>query len=402
MLLKIPDTPIAAAIETPLQRRALAGARAGLDFLVRHQVTDLATADHGRFPFVFDYGDGRVVSLTTNWITGVLVEAMICGYGVFADDRYLHAATRAVSYLKSLQSFTPGNPRMYGAFHEETPQTTWMHPRDGLTAGWALLTYGLYTGDDDALRRTRAFGEWFVNHAMKDGYPYWTAQFGDKPWDPDWFGSFHSGAALYLHKLARHTGDGRYQEAARSILAHYNQHHLDAEGRVTVIRDRRTLESLDGRGDRAWTNVGWEEMHVYNDDFGALANVAMYRAEGDDTYRDAAERFLGRMVRIQRSDGGFGPAGYAIPSAGGSVLIEMLAAEACGLDVAPRRSIERAVHYVLGLQQPEGSPGAGAFAGFSDQYRLDGRTANARAGGYAILALLRFGGATDGCYFVED
>ncbi len=401
MLLNTNQIPLVVPAASRLRSRALKAARMGLDFYAQHQIADTAVADHGRFPFVFDYGDGRTVSLTTNWITAVLVEAMICGHGRFGDERYLDAAQRGVSYLKSLQHFVPGQPRMYGSFHEETPQTPWMHPRDGLTAAWALLDFGLHTGDTDSLSRARLFGEWFIDHAMRDGYPYWTARFDGLPWDPDWFGSFHSGGAFFLLRLAKETDDERFLAAARSILAHYNKHHLDPDGRVTVIRDRKTFDSLDGIGGSIWTNVGWEEMHVYNDDFGALANLAMYQAEGGDAYRDAATRFLARMVREQREDGGFGPADYSIPSAGGPVLIEMLAAEACGVDVVPGGAVERAVEYLLALQQPKGSRGAGAFAGFSAEYRLDGRTSNARAGGYAILALLRFGGAVDECYFVE-
>jgi hypothetical protein len=67
--------------------QAKAAARAGLDFLVRHQVTDAGSADHGRFPFCLDCRYHRVLTRSTNWTTGLAIEALLAGYQSFDDRR---------------------------------------------------------------------------------------------------------------------------------------------------------------------------------------------------------------------------------------------------------------------------------------------------------------------------
>lgn len=373
-----------------------AAARAGLDFFVRNQCADPHSADHGRFPFIYDCRRHHVKEWTTGWITGVVVEAMLAGHQRFGEPAYLKAAQRAVAYLSALQEFSPTiTAPMYGAFREETPQSIWMHPRDSLTVAWALLDYAQVTGNHECYQRAVLFGDWFVKHAILDGYPYWTGRFDDQPWEPAWFGSFHSGSAYFMGRLYQATGDQRFAAAMRSILDHYNRHHLDEDGRVTVIRDRATLAALDGRvTDSMWTYRQWEVMHVYNDDFGALANLMAYRIDGERAYRDAAERFLRRMLRVQRGDGGFGPADYSVPSAGGAVLIELAAAQDAGLELDAAEAIEQTVHYLLQIQiHRPGDPEDGAFCCLDAENVLDREVGNSRCGAYAILALLRQGGA---------
>ncbi|MCD4825173.1 MAG: hypothetical protein K8S55_11240 [Phycisphaerae bacterium] len=387
-----------------LRELSAEAAIAGLDFLVRHQNRDDNSADRGRFPDLYNCDANRIDNYTIVWTTGVAIEALLIGYRFCGDEKYLDTAGSAIRYIKSLQIFSPSTPRHHGAFREETPQTDWSHPRDGLTAAWALLDWSQQSGDLDAEQRAKLFAEWFITVAMKDGYPYWTVRFNedDQAWKPLWYGSFHSGGAFFFYRLYKLTGEDKYRRVMESILRHYNRNHLDAEGRISVIRDRRSGEVLDGGDTAPWSNPGWEVMHVYNDDFGALANLAAFTLKKEPDYRKAAECFLRRMLSVQRVDGGFGPKNYSVPSAGGTVLMELIAARSLGLEMDCRESMDRAVNYLLKQQvrQPS-NPSDGAFLGMDDEYVVSKTMAHCRTAAYAIMALLRYAGATDPFYFLE-
>lgn len=392
-------------INQTLTARAREAAQRALEFLVRHQETHEGSAEHGRFAFVYDCLDNKIITRTTNWTTGVAVEGLLTGYGFFGDERYLDAARRGVRYLYSLQEFFPLRPKTIGAFREETPQFTWLHPRDALTAAWALLDWAEVTKEEEALYRAKAYADWLINYGMDGGYPRWTVDLEKLDAAPRWYGSFHSGSAFFFARMYSVTRDERYLATMRQILDLYNRLMLTEEGRVHVIADiARQVPLSDDEAcygeDGRFVPVGWIRMHEYNDDFGALANVEAFRLTGERGYLQAAERFLGHMVAIQRADGGFGPAEYSVPAAGGSVLLELLAARACGSELPSDAVIDRAVDYVLDLQivRP-GDPADGAIRGYDDHYQLGERICNARSGGYAILSLLRYAGAKGPIYF---
>jgi hypothetical protein len=387
-----------------LRKRALEAARRGLDFLVRNQVVDASSADCGRLAYIYDAEPDRPLSYSTNWMTGVGVAALLIGHQVFGDRRYLDCAGRAVNYLRSLQEFSPTLPRFAGTFHEDTPQTDRFHPRDALTAAWALLDWSVVTGDEEAGMRAKLYADWLLEHGMDAGYPRWTVSYKTFDAFPRWHASFHSGSAFFYARMHTETGEARYLQAARDILDLYNKQNLMPDGSVRVMVDiERRVPLADHETPREVAPVGWIRMHEYNDDFGALANVEAWRLTGERAYLEAAERFLAHMMRSQRADGGFGPGGengYSIPAAGGSVLIELLAARACGSELLVDDAVARTVEYVLGLQilRP-GSGVDGAFRGFTKDYTLAPHISNLRACGYAIMGLLRFSGAESPVYY---
>lgn len=377
-----------------LKQRALDAALAGLDYFVRNQLTDLHSADCGRYPFIADCRTGRAESWTTSWLTGIIASVMLNGHAASPRRGYLESAARAIEYVKSLQNFVPGNPRTFGALHEETPQDRWAHPRDGLSGALGLLDYAEATGDAEARFRAKAFADWFVSVGMEKGYPYWTLRFDDAEWEPKWYGSFHAGSAYFLGRIYSATGDGRYLDAALALLDFYNERLLGPQGDITVIRAHGTLEKLDGCADPAWAPAGWIMMHRFNDDFGALANLHAAELTGDDSYRLAARRFLARMRDTQRPDGGFGPAEWSqsIPNAAGCILQEMVEGRRLGvLDESFAPAIEKAAEYLLEQQfRREGAKMDGAFHGMSGDYTVDAGSCNARAAAYAIMSLLNY------------
>ena len=125
-------------------------------------------------------------------------------------------------------------------------------------------------------------------------------------------------------------------------------------------------------------------MHIYNDDFGALANLGAFAISGENSYKMAAEKFLKRMnTAAQRKDGGFGPDSGSVPSAAGVILIEALAARKLGLELISSDSLEKAARYLLDIQTHQSGQGDGAF--------MDDETfSHARTGAYSAMALLRY------------
>ncbi len=387
-----------------LQTRCLSAARRGLDYLVRNQITDKGSADCGRLPFIVDCPEKRITSYTTNWITGICVEALLSGYKAFNDERYLNSAALAVDYLRSLQTFTPWQPETFGLIREETPQFVWAHPRDALSAAWGMLDYSTVTGDEDAFKRAVAYADWYIAHGLLEGYPAWTARLDGKEWEPKWYGSFHSGGAFFFGRLFELTGNEAYRAMMEQMLDFYNTNLLNPDGTITVIRQHGTMEDLDCSADPAWAPYGWIMMHKYNDDFGALANLLAWRITNEQKYRTSALSFLNKMTQEQRADGGFGPVDWAesVPSAAGAIMQEMALAEQLGAVSSGTFNSEltRAGEYLLEHQyNVTDHPFDGAFHGMSGEYTVDRKFCNTRAGAYAILALLRMGGAKDDFYF---
>ncbi len=389
--------------QSELKDQAQAGAIKGLDFFVNNQLNNPASADYGRFPYVYNCENNEIITMTTNWTTGVVTSALLIGYQKTNNEQYLEAAKHATWYLKSLQEFSPLKPELSGVFHESTPQTPNAHPRDALTAAWALLDYSLITDDKECFKRAELYGEWFIRVAMREGYPYWTVRFDEQEWEPSWCGSFHSGSAFFMYRLYQETGKSCYLKAMKQILDFYNQHLIDDQGRITVIRDRYSLESLDGKADKRFTNPGWEMMHRYNDDFGALANLAAWQVTGQQQYRQSAMNFLNLMQQTQRNDGSFGPPEWGVPSATGAVVIEMLAAKQLNLVSGEYdQTIAKAIPHLLQIQNNSPSNQAdGAFFGMTDEYEVSTVCANARTAAYAIMALFRYAGAEDNLYFFK-
>lgn len=386
-----------------MKNRCIEAARAGLDFFVSKQVVDKGSADYGRFPYVYNCRKQEIVALSPNWTTAILVEALLVGYKYFGDTKYLESASKAVGYLKSLQRFSPFSPKCCGVFQEETPQSDMAYPRDALTAAWAMLDFALLTDDTELSKRSVLYADWFTEYGMAEGYPYWTVRFDDiDPLEISWCGSFHSGSAFFMYKLYDLTGNVKYKNAMERILGFYNQHHLNSDGEITVMLDRNTFENLDEKVGQGFPEFGWRMMHRYNDDFGALANLAAFDVTGDHAYKNAFDRFMNNMVRSQHNDGGFGPEKWTVTNAAGVIAMELLAAKQLALmDDSIDDVLGRSMEYILNLQVMDNKDARGAFRGFTDNYVVSDEAANGRTGAYSIMALLRYAGAQDNIYYFE-
>lgn len=378
---------------------AAEAAIAGLEFIVRNQINDETNANCGRFAFIYDCKLQQTVKLTPNWVTGTAVEALLAGYRFTKNEKYLEAAGRGIKYIKALQNFSKFGNFAYGGINETTPQCQCCHPRDALTAAWAMLDWSQETKDQECFERALIFADWYMQNAIQEGYPVCTVDFKDGVIAPFELASCQGGGGFFFYRLYILTGDEKYLKILSSIIEFYNEFFLEDSGKPISLIDQYTRKPklnqqnvLDG--------PLWEMMHVYNDDFAALANLAAYSVEQKASYLTSLKKFFRFIENSQNPDGGFGSAAFSVPSAGGACLIEFLAAKALGLDLVKQETIDNAVRYLLDRQyRKAGSTGDGGFFGVSVKYEVSDFLLNMRTTSYAVMGLLRYAGASDLYYF---
>jgi hypothetical protein len=378
---------------------AAKAAIAGLDFIVRNQVNDVTNANCGRFSFIYDCSKEQTTKLTPNWVTGTTIEALLSGYRFTKDEKYLDAAGCGIEYIKSLQTFSKFSKFSYGAINETTPQCQSCHPRDALTAAWAMLDWSQETSDKECFERALVFADWYINNVMPEGYPVCTFDFNDGIVAPFELASCQGGGGFFFYRLYTLTGNEKYLEVLRTIIKYYNDFFLDNNGRPISLIDQYTRKAKLNQQQELGGSL-WEMMHVYNDDFAALANLAAYSLEPRTSYLDSLKKFFKFIKNSQNYDGGFGPKTFSVPSAGGACLIEFLAAKALGLDLIDQETIDNTVRYLLDRQCCKiNSSGNGGFFGVSVNYEISDIMINMRTTSYAVMGLLRYAGASDPYYF---
>jgi len=369
-------------------------ARQLADWFVSNQVVRPHLADCGRFAdAVRVRGRQEQTRFTTNWNTGMTVISLMMAWQRTKDDRYLKSARMACEYLKTLQSLDARNPAAFGGFREDTPQTAMFHPRDALSAAWALLHFHLHTGDADCLWRAVTFTRWFERHALRRGYPAWTAYL-DKGRKPYWQrGSFHGGSPLFFFDLHAVTKNPGWKRVGLTICDTWLKLFPKPDGSIRVEIDAETGEDVTGKN-KDLEHTGWQNMHKTNDDFTSLALLRAYRLTGDQKYLDAARAFLAWALTQQRPDGAFGDP--PVNSAAATLLMELL--DFARVARAPRYRLAalRSVPHFLSLQERTSKDPRflGGFYCVHGDYVHDSRVdLGARTSSYALAALLKLEGA---------
>jgi hypothetical protein len=379
-----------------LERAELAGRWA-----LTNQVADRGSADCGRYPRAVVRSGDRT-RLASCWLQGVEIKALLALHEATGKDDFLESCRAAADYLKTLQQMDPRDERTCGYIVETTPQTREGHPRDALTAAWALLLLHRADGDEALLDCALRFGEWFLAHGMDDEYPYWTFYLDrDEPLRRR--GSFHGGSAGFCNDLFETTGEERWLDAAKKIADFHIGTFLKEDGSLRITVEPDTGRDLTGREDLAW-----EHMHKFNDDFTALAMMKLGELAGHERYTEAGLRFCGHLLRSQQEDGGFGDP--AVPSASGVGALTLLRAaqvDPAGAD-RYRAAADRAVGHVLALQETESDDPRlrGAFYGQAPPEPDDWRTAfgrrttlHLRTSAYSTSALAMIGGRCRRTYY---
>ena len=142
------------------QRCVSAAKRCG-NWLIKNQILNKASADHGRYMCEYIVPKQKVRGLSPNWPIGNSILSMVMLYKRTGMKKYLESAGRAGEYLKSLQVMDSADKKNYGMIREVTPQTDFCHPRDAVTAAWAMLHLGEVLQNKEYGRRVLSVSQWF-------------------------------------------------------------------------------------------------------------------------------------------------------------------------------------------------------------------------------------------------
>ncbi len=363
------------------------------DWFVNNQVTSESDANRGRYVNMAEVKPSRIGEprLTTNWTTGMAAIAMLMAWKRTGEKRYLQSAALGCEYLKSLQVMDSRKKRNFGAIREVMPQTMEFHPRDALSAAWALLHQGLLARDKQCLDRAKLFAEWFKDNALRKRYPAWTFFLdGRKTY---WrLGSFHGGSPLFFFDLHAATHDKRWLAAGLGICDQWMRIFQKKDGSIRIEVDPYTGKDMTGKGpDKAYLN--WQIMHIWNDDFTALALMRAYLLTWRKKYLNGAGRYLDWVLRQQRRSGAFGKP--AVNSAAASLIIELTDMARITGERKYADACHKSVEHFLALQEVKrrDTRANGGFYGVGPEY-IHGRRRhlNTRTACYALAALLKLEG----------
>ncbi|MCG3179983.1 MAG: hypothetical protein BIFFINMI_02337 [Phycisphaerae bacterium] len=328
-------------------------ARLAARWAIANQARTRHSADRGRYLRSFDRETGAQ-QLASNWLLGVQIKALLALHEATGDDECLASCRLAAAYLKTLQQMDARQPAAYGYVVEVTPQDSSGHPRDALTAAWAMLLLHRAVGDEELLDRALLFAEWFVRFGMDNEYPYWTVWMDPARKPLRLRGSFHGGSPAFFSDLFDLTGQARWLDVARRIADFHMTRLLKADGSLRIVVMPDTDEDITGTArpipDYA-PDLAWEHMHKFNDDFTALAMMRLGELTGEAKYTEAGLRFSRHLLASQQADGGFGDP--QVPSASGVGALTL--ARAAQVDPANAAAydagVEKAVAHILGLQE---------------------------------------------------
>ncbi len=361
------------------------------NWLVNNQVRKPFDANHGRFLYA-RLIKGGWDGYSTNWTTGFGAIAMLSLHRLTGDEKYLEAAQYAVRYIKSLQRLDSRDSHSFGAIVEETPQTEWIHPRDGLSAAWGLLCYGRYTGDADSIERAVLYARWMLKNAYRRDWVLATVKLGPSGRDTDITqASCQGGAILFLHDLFKETHEVKFQDAALAMSDYYVRTFLHDDGEITIVYDDIHGGKFEDPASLKKFPFDWREMHKINDDFSGVAMIESYEQFGREIYRERLKAYVKWVLDKQNADGGFMQPELEVGSATASIFLSRYLSIAQPGEVEVLSlAIQRALDHLVDLQISSDDPALnGAFPGMNSScLHGHGEWINLRVTGYSIFALL--------------
>ena len=207
------------------------------------------SADLGRFLYQYNpvTGDCRGNGV---WGQGLAIMGLLplARRLDWAGEPQRNAAISAAKYLMSLQIMDRRDERLFGALREGTPQTPWIHVRDGATGAMAFCALYRETEEEEYLYRARVFADWYLRNALgKDGWPCYTYYFETHESKSQQPAIWQAGAALMFYYLNRLTGDKKYvQEGLRPLMEGYKRLYRQAKDQEPSGNDDFTAVSAMG------------------------------------------------------------------------------------------------------------------------------------------------------------
>lgn len=263
-------------------KKALEAALLGANWFVNNQV-DLAgktcrDANGGRYMY-----NGHVFSdyqtMGIDWTMARALFVLNTAYKATKDKKYLDSIAKGLKYIKSLQILDKRDKSLFGVFHEETPQSYWVYPRDGIELADALYEYYLITKDEDALYRADAFMKWFEQETLfetENGltWVYRRVDFDGKK--DTALASCEGGNTMALSHAFKISGKKKYKKAMIKIM--------DSQ---LVLYHKKAGPFVDsGKQKNHHVSDGG---HIDNDDGAGVGLLCAYDITGDEKYLEHAK-----------------------------------------------------------------------------------------------------------------
>jgi len=379
---------MAKAIQEYLKRATLLA-----DWFVANQVTKGGFADRGRFANCAFVGKKEYpLVFSSNWTTGMTCISLLMTWQRTKEEKYLKSAKLAGEYIKSLQIHDNRNKAAYGLIRETTPQSTMCHPRDSISAAWGLLHLYMNTKEKEYMYCVNLFANWFEKYAVKNNYPAWSS-FVEKGKKSYWqLGSFHGGTPLFFFDLYQVTKKKKWLNLGLKICDRWTQLFLKPDGSIRIEIDPKTGKDMTGVGNDQ-NHLGWQDMHKFNDDFTAQAQMRAYKLTKNKKYLETAQKYLDWILTVQEPKGYFGEP--PVNSAAATLILELKDLYDITKEKKYLNAMAKSVPHFLSLQEVKSKDlrfkgGFYCVDGDGGNYEHNKRVAlGVRTSCYALAALLR-------------
>ena len=232
-----------------------------------------------------------------NWTHGRALFVLTEAFKLTGEQKYMDSLNRGIRYIRALQPMDPYYPITCGTFREEIPQS----PRGGILDG-AQLASGLLmlyrvTGNNDYLRRGRAFCDFLVrNNRPIKGVPHFVNFYPTESVEycEPFSNCIHHASAIPLWHLYQITGEYQYLppllDAAEEILKCQREDGgLNFTHQKELVKDRSLNHHWGlGKGD--------DYFLLRNDDGVVTVVLAAYFLTKNKKYLDAMVRYADWIV----------------------------------------------------------------------------------------------------------
>jgi hypothetical protein len=233
-----------------------------------------------------------------NWTHGRALFTITEAYTLTGDRKYIESAELGMRYVRALQPLDPYYEVSYGVIAEEIPQAPRGGILDGAQAASGMLMLHRATGNQDYLRRGKAFCDFLLRTWEEDrGMPAVCEFFPEKVVYPARSpeNCIHQASAIPLWHLYNTTGEGQYLhivvDAADRVLA------CQREDGGLNYRGGDVSQAPEPPMNHHWgLGEGQDKFLLRNDDGVVVVVLAAYRITGDKKYLDALVRYADWIV----------------------------------------------------------------------------------------------------------
>ncbi len=215
-----------------------------LDWLVEHPA-DFPVGMGWGYPYPWqDVGFYAPRGLPNRVVTSFVAQALMQGYEVLGDSRYLDAAGEAVRFLLDAPGRILETPHQLCLAYVPSDKVTWVVMDVSILAAAVVARHAALSGDGSRLTEARRLVAYVVDkqtdyHAWYYAHPPRDARITHD--------NYHTGFILdALHDYVRYTGEFRWADAYRNGLKFYRDRLFDADGAPRWMHDKPIPRDIHG------------------------------------------------------------------------------------------------------------------------------------------------------------